>query len=157
MHRLSPISKAIISAQQWDTLDFEDIEKELANKLTDNDISAILKSINAQDVLKKLKLCGCINIEGHGLSPLRGSVVLEQIDLSTVGKHENSEIKPQPKISQEVVMPILESIISTYGCSLKHIEFPSKWHPWRGQRNSMERGTSRKMKEAGYLGYKKFL
>jgi len=62
MHRLSPISTAIILAQQWDILDFEDIEKELANKLTDNDISAVLKSINAQDVLKRLKLCGCINI-----------------------------------------------------------------------------------------------
>ena len=63
MHRLSPISKAVISASQWETLDFEDIERELANKLTDNDISAVLKSINAQDVLKRLKLCGCINID----------------------------------------------------------------------------------------------
>ena len=37
MHRQSPISKAIVSAQQWDILDFEDVEKELANKLTDDD------------------------------------------------------------------------------------------------------------------------
>ena len=73
MHRLSPISAAIISAQQWDILDFEDVNKELANKLTDDDISAVLKCINVQDVLKKLKLFGCINIEGHGI---RYAVVL---------------------------------------------------------------------------------
>ena len=64
MHRQTPISAAIISASQWDILDFEDVEKELAKKLTDDDISAVLKSINAQDVLKRLKLCGCINITG---------------------------------------------------------------------------------------------
>jgi hypothetical protein len=49
MHQLSPISKAIISASQWDILDFEDINKELAYELTDYDISTVLKSINAQD------------------------------------------------------------------------------------------------------------
>lgn len=64
MNRLSPISKAIVLAQQWDILDFEDVEKELANKLTDDDIFAVLKSINAHDVLKRLKLYGCVNITG---------------------------------------------------------------------------------------------
>ena len=46
MHRQSPISKAIISAQQWDILDFEDIEKSLAVKLTDDDLHAVLKCIS---------------------------------------------------------------------------------------------------------------
>jgi len=127
MHRLSPISKAIVSAQQWYILDFEDVEKELANKLTDDDISAVLKSINAQDVLKRLKLCGCINIEGIGLHPLQGSIVLEQIDLSLVGKYDNPYPAPESKISQEVVAPILNSIVSSEGCSLKCIQFPYKW------------------------------
>jgi len=61
IHRPSSLSAAILSASQWDILDFEDIEKELANKLTDEDINAVLKYMNARDVLKKLKLCGCIN------------------------------------------------------------------------------------------------
>ena len=65
MHRQSPISTAIVLAYQWDTLDFEDVEKELANKLTDNDISAVLKSINAQDVLKRLKICGVLTLLGR--------------------------------------------------------------------------------------------
>ena len=131
MHRLSPISTAIISAQQWDTLDFEYIEKELANKLTDEDMNAVLKSIGAQDVLKKLKLCGCINITGIGLHPLRGSTVLEQIDISIAGKNEKPKINPEPQISGEAVVPILESIISINGCSLKYIKFPRKWRVGR--------------------------
>ena len=131
MHRLSPISKGIVSASQWDILDFEDVEKDLANKLTDNDIYAILKCINAHDVLKRLKLCGCINITGIGLNPLRGSAVLEQVDLSLVGKHEKPKINPEPMISGEAVVPILESIISTDGCSLKYIKFPWKWRVGR--------------------------
>ena len=52
-NHLSDISTAIVSAQQWDILDFEDVEKELANRLTDDGIYAILKSINAQDMFSK--------------------------------------------------------------------------------------------------------
>ena len=128
MHRPSPISAAITSAQQWDMLDFEDIEKELANKLTDNDISAVLKCINAQDVLRRLKLCGCVNITGRGLNPLRNSIILEQIDISLIRKYEKpSYNKPRSKISEEAVVPILDSIISSDDCSLKYIQFPMKW------------------------------
>ena len=134
MHQLSPISTAIVSASQWDILDFEDVEKDLANKLTDNDISAVLKSINARDMLKRLKLCGCTNITGIGLNPLRGSAVLEQVDLSFVGKHGKTKIAPmhiELKISDEAVVPILESIISTNGCSLKYILYPWRWRAGR--------------------------
>ena len=127
MHRLPPISTAIVSASKWDILDFEDINKELANKLTDDDISAVLKSINAHDVLKRLNLCGCINITGIGLSPLLGSVVLEQIDLSLLRKFENHHIRTEPKIYRESVVVVLDSIGSADGCSLKYIQFPLKW------------------------------
>ena len=60
----SSTSKAIVATQQWDTLDFEDIEKSLAKRLSDNDLYAVLQCINAQDMLKKLKLTGCVNITG---------------------------------------------------------------------------------------------
>ena len=117
MHQLSPISTAIVSASQWDILDFEEIERELANKLADDDISEILKCINAHDVLKRLKLCGCINIIGHGLNPLRGSVVLELLDICFRSKSGKAyfEYRDSTKISLEVTGPILESIISTKG------------------------------------------
>ena len=46
----SETSKAIISpSSQWEKLDFLDIEKSLANRLTDNDICAILKCINGKE------------------------------------------------------------------------------------------------------------
>ena len=66
LYRPSPISTAIVSAQLWNILDFEEVDKDLASKLTDDDINAILNSINAHDVLKRLKLCGCVNITGQG-------------------------------------------------------------------------------------------
>jgi len=106
LHRQSSISKAIVSAQQWDVLDFEDIEKDLAQQLTDDDVYATLTCINARDVLKRLKLCGCTNIKGIGLNPLRGSTVLvEQIDISLVGRYDNPYPAPESKISEEAVAP----------------------------------------------------
>ena len=122
----SMLSKAIVLASQWDTLDFEDVNKELANKVTDDDISAVLTSIGAHDVLKKLKLCGCININGHGSNPLRGSSILEQVDISLARKNEAPQIDI-PRISHEIVLPILDSAISSDGCTLKYIQLPWKW------------------------------
>jgi len=128
MHRLSPISTAIVSSSEWDTLDFVDIEKSLAYSLSDDDLYAVLQCISAHDVLKKLKLTGCVNITGRGLSPLRGSVVLEQIDLSLLKKYESpvsSEI--HHSMRKAAVLPILDDIISASGCSLKHILLPYSW------------------------------
>jgi len=136
LHRQSSISKAIVSAQQWDVLDFEDIEKDLAQQLTDDDVYATLTCINARDVLKRLKLCGCTNIKGIGLNPLRGSTVLvEQIDISLVGRYDNPYPAPESKISEEAVAPILVSIVSVDSCALKCIKFPTNWkreweHPY---------------------------
>ena len=48
----------------WDVLDFDDIEKSLANKLTDDHIDEILRSIDAVNNLKVLKLAGCTKITG---------------------------------------------------------------------------------------------
>ena len=55
---------------QWEELDFEDIEKSLAAKLTDIDIRAVLHCINAKQTLKRLKPAGCVNIMGCGLDSL---------------------------------------------------------------------------------------
>jgi len=146
-YQLSPISTAIVSATQWDILDFEDIEKELANKLTDDDISAVLKCINAHDMLKRLKLCGCINIKGHGLKPLRDSVVVEQIDISLVGKHGKRESCSESMISANEVVPIIDNIIST-GYSLKYIQFPKKWcyHGHCSRREEEEQSSIARLK-----------
>jgi len=73
MHQLTVMSKAIVSSTDWNRykIDFLDIEKRLIQKLTDNDIGRILTCINARDVLKKLKMTGCIAIPGRGLIQYR--------------------------------------------------------------------------------------
>ena len=143
----SPITTAIVSASQWDILDFEDIERELANKLTDDDISAVLQCINAQDALKRLKLCGCISITGIGLNPLRESVIVEQIDLSLIGKHETQKGDSESMICTDDIVPIIESIIST-GYSLKYIQFPKKWcyHGHCSRREEEEQSSMARLK-----------
>ena len=88
-----------IAGSDWDTLDFGGIEKDLAAKLSDDDISGILQVIDAVNNVKRLRLTNCIKITGAGLRPLRGSTIIEQIDLSLVGDGENPRLDPEPPIS----------------------------------------------------------
>lgn len=126
----SDTTKVIISSigpDKKEVLDFEDIEKSLAKKLTDDDVSAVLICIDAANNLKTLKLAGCVNITGHGLEPLRGSLSLKQIDLRFTKKYEIPELKPAPMISDVAILPILESIVDADGNSLRHLQLPQKW------------------------------
>ena len=121
-------SKAIISSTNWNTLDINDIEKSLAAKLSDDNFDKILRCKDVASNMKILKLAGCINITGSGLDTLRSSTAIQQIDLSLVGKHEVPVIEPEPLLSGEVVIPILDDIISRgRASSLKQLEFPKKW------------------------------
>lgn len=60
-------------------------------------------------------------------------MVLEQIDLSLLKQYENpdkyihgsSEI--HHSLKKDIVLPILDSVVSTMGSSLKHILFPHDW------------------------------
>ena len=119
----------IESTSRWEELDFEEIETSLSAKLSDDDIGAVLKCINAKQTVKRFKLAGCINITGRGLDLLRGSTQLELMDISLEGRNvEKRDIIEEPIIlSQEVVIPILESIVATNGCSLIYVNFPTKW------------------------------
>mmetsp|Transcript_3602 Transcript_3602/g.7585 ORF Transcript_3602/g.7585 Transcript_3602/m.7585 type:complete len:416 (-) Transcript_3602:2036-3283(-) len=127
-------SSSAIAGNQWDVLDFGDIEKDLAAKLSDDDIRGVLLSIDAVNNLKKLRLTNCINISGAGLEPLRGSTFIQQIDLSLVGDHESPRLDPEPLISCAEVIPILDSIIERReDCSLEYLQFPKVW---RKERNT---------------------
>ncbi|KAL7448450.1 hypothetical protein ACHAWC_000633, partial [Mediolabrus comicus] len=120
----------ITGTDDWDTLDFGEIEKDLAARLSDNDVSAILVHVDAVRKVKRLKLTNCTNITGVGLIPLQFSTVIEQIDLSLVGMHQNPKLYPEPPISSELVLPILQSIINENRCALKHLEFPKVWREY---------------------------
>ena len=99
----------------WDVLNFVDIEEDLAKKLTDDDIGAILVCIDAKNNLKKLRLTHCYKLVGYGLEPLRGSVVLEKFDAS------------KTVVYKEAVVPLLDSIIDADGNSLRHLNLPEDW------------------------------
>jgi len=119
-------SKIILSSTDWEVLDFDDIEKSLAKQISDDHIDKMLKSIDAVNNLKILKLAGCVNMTGSGLDVLRSSVAIEQIDMSLVGKNEVPLIEPEPLLSESLVIPILDDIISR-GNSLTQLELPKKW------------------------------
>jgi len=76
----------------WDILNFGQIEKDLVSKLTDGDIEKVLQCIDAVQKVQKLKLTNCINITGAGLEPLRGSTIIEQIDLSLVCENQTKAL-----------------------------------------------------------------
>ena len=126
-------NSAIVGDDQ-STLDFGDIEEDLVARLSDDNIRAVLLCIDAVNNLKRLKLTNCLRITGIGLQALRGSTMIEQIDLSLVPKHHSPELKPDPPISCDHVLPILDSIIETEHCSLMHLQFPSVWRRRRGKK-----------------------
>ena len=114
--------------EQDGILDFgKEIEESLAAKLTDDDLRVILLSIDANTKLKRLKLTGCVNVTGAGLDPLRGSSVLEQIDLSLVAEHKSPVLDPEPFISYALVVPILDSVISRDDTAMHSIVYPKSW------------------------------
>ena len=125
----SKLSRSPITGNDhaWHTLDFGDIEKVLAAKLTDDDIRKVLLHIDAAHKLKRLLLTNCINISGAGLSPLRHSTTIEQIDLSLVKAHQKPDLYPVPPLSCDQVLPILQSIINHERNSLRHVHFPHSW------------------------------
>ena len=63
---LTPSVQCNWTNDEWETLDFSDLDKDLAAKLTDDDLYNCLKWIDATKRLKILKLTGCVNIIGHG-------------------------------------------------------------------------------------------
>ena len=121
--QLSETSKAIMSpSSQWEILDFEEVEKSLAMKLTDKDLYVLLTC--TKQTVKQLNLTGCIIITGWGLAPLRGSTTLELLDLSLL---KMNPPRPKPMFSQDIIIPILDSIISVQGSSLYHVRYPHQW------------------------------
>ncbi|KAL7533511.1 hypothetical protein ACHAWF_004528 [Thalassiosira exigua] len=116
-----------LDSESWDTIDFADVMDDIAPRLTDEDLSEVLIAIKD---IKILKLAGCTNITGSGLKPLGDSISLQQIDLSLVGKNEDPTWKSDPKIKEEQVLPILESMIDTRASfirSLEHVQLPKLW------------------------------
>lgn len=148
--QLTPASSAILEHEQWDVLDFEDIERSLASRLSDEDLAAMLLCLGSGKKLTRLKLAGCIEISGRGMEPLRGSVTLEQIDLSMVGQHELAGTNtPTPKITEEAILSILTSIVEQPDSSLSQIRFPKKWCAYWNRSAAMNQFLHRNSSDYG--------
>ena len=115
-------SSAIVG-NEWDTLDFGQIEQDLAEKLSDDDVEKVLLCINAVHKLKKLRMTHCLKITGECFQPLRGSSIIEVIDLSLTCDGEEPSL--ESPLSFHDVLPILHSIIDRG--VVQHITLPRHW------------------------------
>jgi len=76
--------------------------------------------------LKKIRLFESTKLAGHGLEPLRGSVVLEHViagDTTYIYHRSDKKV-----LSHLAVIPILDSIVSTAGNSLRELSLPLRWN-----------------------------
>jgi len=106
-----------VSSRQWKRLDIGDIQHMCDSNLTDDDVRRILIAIDGVNKIKSLKLTDCFGITGAGLSPLRGSTVLERIDLGDT----------RPLLEVDVVVPLLNSILDREDNSLSYVDLPFQW------------------------------
>ncbi|KAL7529106.1 hypothetical protein ACHAWF_002841 [Thalassiosira exigua] len=74
----------VVSSASWDVLDFHDAGNDLAKRLTNDDVGAALCCVDAKANVRDLRLTGCVNLTGVGLEPLRGSAIIESIDLRLI-------------------------------------------------------------------------
>ena len=107
--------------------DFVDVPKSLAARLTDDDLAAILVCIDAKNNLKRLNLTHCFSIVGQGLETLRGSAVLEKLDLGLVRQMEVPQLFTDAQISGEVVYDILNGILEVEGNLFRRLQVPVAW------------------------------
>ena len=126
-------SKAILATKNRDKIDFGDNEKTLVEKMTDDDLASVLWCMDGANKLKQLRLTNCVNIIGHGLSPLFGSTVLKQIDLSTALVH-TEENDSGCVLSIDLVLPILYSIINQEGNSFTQLHLSKRWRKDQDER-----------------------
>ena len=123
------ITSSIMSAHddnwrvQWETLDLLDIQNSTTKqrKMNDDSLKSILICIDAVNNLKSLKLTSCDTIIGYGLKPLRGSTVIERLDLSMAEEHSKPPLGSQSTMSLSAILPILYSIVNKEENSLRHI------------------------------------
>ena len=97
----------------------------LASRLTDEDLGAMLNCIYAKGQLKRLNLTYCFQLVGHGLEPLRGSTVLEKVDLGLVRHYEVPQAVDDARLSDEVVYEIFNDIVE--GGSFERLQLPLAW------------------------------
>ena len=125
----------------WSVLDFVDLPKSLAMRLSDDDVGAILVCTNAKNELEQLTLTHCTNVIGHGLEPLRSSTRLNVLNLGLVRKFDTPYLRnvtdgrrdelmfvlDDAKLSEGPVYDIIDSILREEEHEFDRLQYPYKW------------------------------
>ena len=61
-----------------------------------------------------------------------------QLDLSCVGRYEDPHKEPKPKLSDDVIVPILTNIIEVQGSCLNYLHLPKKWCGYRNRSRALD-------------------
>lgn len=127
------MSRKVLLNTSWEELDFVRFGKDVSSRLTDTDLGAILKCINAKDVLKVLRLTYCSNIIGDGLAPLSQSVVLQELDASIIPREEK-KVGISENTNDTIALTysgtfhnVIRSIFQSRGSRLKRLTLPEPW------------------------------
>lgn len=115
---LSTASKAVLASKEYWELDFAEI-REYTGDPSDEDLRALLLSIDAKNTLKTLRLEGCTQIVGHGLEPLGESTVLQCLSLPH--RRVNGEVTTYA-LSIDIVIPIIVSMFNAGTNPLNRLE-----------------------------------
>lgn len=129
----------------WDRFDFGDLGSELAARLTDDDLGAVLACVGAKDSLRELHLTRCVGLSGEGLEAIKGSTVLQRLHLQ-MWPEQRAECKGptslekggeralmitraelESQVSRDAVQPVLESMLAKDDSEMRHIAVPKHW------------------------------
>jgi hypothetical protein len=69
-----------VSKSRWREVDLSG-----NRRINDEQLRAFLTNIDARTNTKVLSIVGCMNVNGTGLESLRGSTIMEDIDLRVMG------------------------------------------------------------------------
>ena len=128
----------------WDRFDFGDLDSELAARLDDDDLGAVLACVGAKDKVKELHLTGCTGLSGEGLAAVKGSTALQRMHLqmwpeqAACGGPTSLEkggeralmiirAELESQLKREVVQPVLESMLVKDESEIRHIAVPKHW------------------------------
>ena len=109
----------------WTRIDFSTLDLKFRKRLRDKQLETLLKRTNAVEVTKYLNLKNCRGLRGSGITPLRGSKTLLEIDLRFSG---DSHTHNDPVLDVDTICSVLESMppfvgtFSSTNAGLRRIE-----------------------------------
>ncbi|GFH53695.1 hypothetical protein CTEN210_10171 [Chaetoceros tenuissimus] len=128
---ISYLSKQLImdSKTKLVSLDLTELGDCVLARMTDVDLYRILRCVHLY--VHTFRLGNCIKVQGWGLAPLKHSSKLRNMDMSKIASGKC-------QLQEEMTLPILLSIINTFGNSFRVVQFPVDWRA-KGKENKLLR------------------